>query len=48
MKIVGTSQVSSKLRITIIKRAAEKLGLTDGDTVVFYEDEKGQIVIKKT
>ena len=47
MKIVGTSQVSSKLRITIIKRAAEKLGLMDGDTVVFYEDEKGQIVIKK-
>jgi bifunctional DNA-binding transcriptional regulator/antitoxin component of YhaV-PrlF toxin-antitoxin module len=46
-KLLGTSQVSSKLRISIIKRASEKLDVKDGDLIGFYEDEKGRIFLKK-
>jgi AbrB family looped-hinge helix DNA binding protein len=47
MKFVGSSKVSSKLRISIVKDVADKMGVNDGDTVMFYEDDKGNILLKK-
>lgn len=47
MKMLGSSKVSGKLRITIPKDAAESMGVVDGDFVIIYRDEKGQHIIKK-
>jgi bifunctional DNA-binding transcriptional regulator/antitoxin component of YhaV-PrlF toxin-antitoxin module len=47
MKCLGSTKISSKLRMSLLKDVAEKMGVTDGDVILFYEDEKGQIVIRK-
>lgn len=47
MKCLGSTKVSSKLRMSLLKDVAEKMDVTDGDVILFYEDERGQIVIKK-
>lgn len=47
LKCLGSTKVSSKLRISLLKDVADKMGVTDGDILLFYEDEKGQIIIKK-
>jgi hypothetical protein len=46
-KCLGSSKVSSKLRVSIIKAVANKMGLNDGDIVLFYQDDSGDIIIKK-
>lgn len=47
MKMLGSTKISGKLRITVPKDAAESLQVADGDYIIFYVDEKGQHVIKK-
>jgi bifunctional DNA-binding transcriptional regulator/antitoxin component of YhaV-PrlF toxin-antitoxin module len=46
-KCLGSTKLSSKLRMSLLKDVAEKMGVNDGDIILFYEDERGQIVIKK-
>jgi AbrB family looped-hinge helix DNA binding protein len=47
MKMLGSTKISGKLRITIPKDAAESLQVQDGDHIIFYVDEKGQHIVKK-
>lgn len=47
MKCLGSTKVSSKLRMSLLKDVADKMGVNDGDIILFYEDEQGQIIIKK-
>ncbi len=47
LKCLGSTKVSSKLRVSIIKDVAKKMDLVDGDIVLFYQDETGNIIIKK-
>ncbi|MFZ7138029.1 MAG: hypothetical protein ACOWW1_06395 [archaeon] len=46
-KIIGTSKVQPNNRITLIKKVQKKLNLKIGDFVIYFEDEKGNIIIKK-
>ncbi len=45
-RILGLSNVSKKYQITLTKEVREKLGIKEGDKVVFVE-KNGDIVIKK-
>ena len=45
-KLLGTSKVSKGFKTTIIKAVVERLGLQEGDLIVYYEKD-GEIVIKK-
>ena len=45
-KVLGTSRVGPKYRITLVKNVQEKLRARIGDLVVFVEDEKGNIALK--
>lgn len=47
MKFIGSSKITPKLRIRVVKDVAEKLGVDNGDHILFYEKEDGEIVIKK-
>jgi AbrB family looped-hinge helix DNA binding protein len=46
MGILGTSKVTTRHQITLIEKVREKLGVQEGDMIVFYE-ENGEIVIRK-
>jgi bifunctional DNA-binding transcriptional regulator/antitoxin component of YhaV-PrlF toxin-antitoxin module len=46
-KVVGSSKVQPNNRVTLIKQVQKKLNVKVGDVVVFVEDEKGNIIIKK-
>lgn len=46
-KILGTSKVQPNYRVTLIRKVQKKLKVNVGDIVVYIEDEKGNIVIKK-
>jgi len=45
-KVLGTSKVGPKYRITLVKPVQEKLNVKIGDLIVFIEDEKGNILLK--
>ena len=45
-KLLGTSRVSKGFKTTIIKAVVKKLGLHEGDLIVYYE-KNGEIVIRK-
>jgi len=45
-KVLGTSKVGPKYRITLVKPVQEKLKVKIGDLIVFVEDEKGSILLK--
>ncbi len=45
-KLLGTSKVSKGFKTTIIRAVVEKLGLKEGDLLVYYE-KNGEIVIRK-
>jgi bifunctional DNA-binding transcriptional regulator/antitoxin component of YhaV-PrlF toxin-antitoxin module len=47
MNLLGTSKISTDNKVTIIKDAAQKLKIKQGDLVGFYDDNKGNIIIKK-
>jgi len=46
-KVLGSSKVQPNNRITIIRQVQKKLNVKVGDVMIFVEDEKGNIVIKK-
>jgi bifunctional DNA-binding transcriptional regulator/antitoxin component of YhaV-PrlF toxin-antitoxin module len=45
-KVLGTSKVGPKYRITLVKAVQTKLKAKIGDLIVFVEDEKGNILLK--
>ena len=45
-KVLGTSKVSKGFKTTIIKAVVERLGLQEGDLIVYYEKD-GEVVIRK-
>jgi bifunctional DNA-binding transcriptional regulator/antitoxin component of YhaV-PrlF toxin-antitoxin module len=45
-KVLGTSKVGPKYRITLVKPVQTKLRIKIGDLIVFVEDEKGNIFLK--
>jgi bifunctional DNA-binding transcriptional regulator/antitoxin component of YhaV-PrlF toxin-antitoxin module len=45
-KVLGTSKVGPKYRITLVKSVQEKLNIKIGNLIVFVEDEKGNILLK--
>jgi bifunctional DNA-binding transcriptional regulator/antitoxin component of YhaV-PrlF toxin-antitoxin module len=45
-KVLGTSKVGPKFRITLVKPVQTKLKVKIGDLIVFVEDEKGNVILK--
>jgi len=45
-RVLGTAKVQRGYRLTLIKRAREKLNAETGDTLIFGEDEEGKLIIK--
>ncbi len=46
MKFLGSSKVTGKGNVRLLKEVAEHLKAQDGDHILFYEDG-GKIIIKK-
>lgn len=46
-KVLGNSKVQPNNRITIIRQVQKKLNVNVGDIILYLEDDKGNIVIKK-
>jgi bifunctional DNA-binding transcriptional regulator/antitoxin component of YhaV-PrlF toxin-antitoxin module len=46
-KVLGSSKVQPNNRITVIRQIQKKLNVKVGDIVVYVEDERGNIVLKK-
>lgn len=45
-KVLGTSKVGPKFRVTLVKPVQTKLKVKIGDLIVFVEDEKGNVLLK--
>ena len=45
-KILGTSKVGPKYRVTLIKDVQERLKVKVGDLIVYLEEPDGKIVLK--
>ena len=45
-KVLGTSKVGPKYRVTLVKSVQEKLNAKIGNLIVFVEDEKGNILLR--
>ena len=45
--VIGSSKVQPNNRITLVRTVQKKLKVKVGDVVMFVEDEKGNIIIKK-
>lgn len=46
-KLLGSSRVQPNFRVTLIRKVRRKLEVKEGDTLAFYEDERGNITIKR-
>jgi len=46
VKILGQSKIGPKYRITLVKNVAKRLDVKEGDTIIFTENERGEIVLK--
>jgi hypothetical protein len=46
-KLLGSTKVQPNNRITLIKQIQKRLNIKIGDMVIYVEDEKGNIIIKK-
>lgn len=46
-KIVGNSRVQPCFRVTLRKEIRKKLKIKVGDMVIYVEDERGNIILKK-
>ena len=46
-KLLGSSAVYDSNKTTLIKRVVAKLDLEVGDVVAFYENDAGDVVIRK-
>jgi bifunctional DNA-binding transcriptional regulator/antitoxin component of YhaV-PrlF toxin-antitoxin module len=47
MRVIGTTIVTKGWKISLIKDVRDKLGVNLKDKLVYYETDKGEIVIKK-
>jgi bifunctional DNA-binding transcriptional regulator/antitoxin component of YhaV-PrlF toxin-antitoxin module len=47
VRILGTATVSEGMKIVLISRVAKKLNTKKGDIIVFYENNEGDIIIRK-
>ncbi len=47
MKFLGSSRVSSGNRIALTVEVVKKIKTKRGDFIIFEEDDKGNIIIKK-
>ncbi len=48
MELIGVYRVLPKMRMTIPKEVAERMGLREGDKlVVYYDAENGRMVVEK-
>jgi bifunctional DNA-binding transcriptional regulator/antitoxin component of YhaV-PrlF toxin-antitoxin module len=47
-KILGTSKVGPKYRITLVKEVQEELNVKVGDVVLYLKEPDGKIVLKAT
>ncbi len=47
MRILGTATVSEGMKIVLISRIAKKFNTKKGDIIVFYENDEGDIIIRK-
>lgn len=45
-RLLGSTKVSTDNKVTIVKKAAEILGVSKGDILAFYEEE-GRVYIEK-
>jgi len=45
-RILGTSKVGPKFRVTLVKDVQERLKVRVGDIVIFLEETDGKIVLK--
>lgn len=45
-KVLGTSRVGPKNRITLVKNVQEILRVEEGDLIVFVENEKGNVILR--
>lgn len=46
-KTLGSSRVQPNYRITLVRKVRERLGVEVGDIVIYIEDERGNIILKK-
>jgi len=46
-RVIGSSKVQPNYRITLIKKVRKKLKVDIGDIIIYVEDEKGNITLKK-
>jgi bifunctional DNA-binding transcriptional regulator/antitoxin component of YhaV-PrlF toxin-antitoxin module len=47
VRILGTATVSEGMKIVLISRIAKKFNTKKGDIIVFYENDEGDIIIRK-
>jgi bifunctional DNA-binding transcriptional regulator/antitoxin component of YhaV-PrlF toxin-antitoxin module len=47
-KVLGTSKVGPKYRITLVKEVQEKLKVKVGDIIIYLEEPNGKITLKAT
>ncbi len=47
MRILGTAKVTAGKKIALISDIAKKLDAKEGDIIVFYESDNGDILIRK-
>lgn len=47
-KILGSSKVGPKYRITLVKDVQEKLKVKIGDVIIYLEEPDGKIVLRAT
>jgi len=46
-RIIGSSKIQPNYRITLITTIREKLDVEVGDLILFVEDERGDIILRK-
>ena len=47
MKLLGAAKVTIGRKIALISDVSKKLDANEGDVIGFYENENGEIIIKK-
>ncbi len=45
-KVLGISKISKNNKITLVKEVTSKLGIKEGDLLMFVEEEDGRIYIR--
>ena len=46
-KIIGTTKLTNDGKITLVADVRKKLGVSGGDVIVFEEDGKNNIIVRK-